>query len=107
VAGILENIEKKLGLPPLEDISKVLQKIPDERRLKLLKQVLDSAYKVKGSEEELAVVAKLVDVIAGVPTEKLVVLRDILKELNKLSRALPKEALSQLPLSDLLSRLKQ
>lgn len=104
--GPLRKIEQSFGLPPLTQVSEVLRSLPDEKKLRLVKQVLDSATKVKGSPEELRMVLDLIRLITATNMEQLTAVRDILANLAKLVRLLPKD-LKQLPLKEIIEEVKR
>ena len=89
--GIFKQIEEKFGLPSLSRISEVLKQIPDERKLRLVKQIIDSATKIKGSPEELELLLELIRLITMVDIEQLKAVKSITANLLKLVKLLPKE----------------
>ena len=105
--GLLKSIEEKFGLPSLTQVSEVLKALPDERKLRLVKQILDSLAKLKGSPEELQMALELVRLIAGASMEQLNAIRDITANLVKLARYLPKEGLKQLPLKEIADEISK
>lgn len=104
--GALRKIEQSFGLPPLTQVSEVIRSLPDEKKLRLVKQVLDSATKVKGSPEELRMVLDLIRLITATNMEQLTAVRDILANLAKLVKLLPKD-LKQLPLKEIIEEVKK
>jgi len=105
--GIVKQIEEKLGLPSLTSVSEVLKSLPDERKLRLVKQILDSSAKVKGSPEELETLLDLMRIITSASLEQLTALRDITANLVKLVRLLPKEGLANLPLKEIIEEVRK
>jgi len=103
---VLRALEKKLGLPSLKEVGQTLQNVPEEKKLRLVKQVLDSAAKVKGSPEELQMVLELIRLITSASMEQLTAIKGITANLVKLSKLLPKD-LKQLPLKEIVSELKK
>lgn len=103
---VLRAFEKKLGLPSLKEVSQTLQNVPEEKKLRLVKQVLDSAAKVKGSPEELQMVLELINLITSASMEQLIAIKGITANLVKLAKLLPKEGLSQLPLREIVAELR-
>lgn len=103
---VLRAVEKKLGLPSLKEVAQTLENVPEEKKLRLIKQVLDSAAKVKGSPEELQMVLDLIRLIISADIEQLTAVKDITANLVKLAKLLPKEGLSQLPLKEIVEELK-
>lgn len=105
---VMRQIEQKLGLPPLIQVSDVLKNLPDERKLRLVKQILDSAVKVKGGPEELETLLQVIRLISSASVEQLTAIRDITANLLKLVRLLPKGmSLDKLPLEEIVSELKK
>lgn len=106
--GLIKQIEEKLGLPSLTSVSEVLKNLPDEKKLRLVKQILDSAVKVKGGPEELETLLEVIRLISGASLEQLTAIRDITANLVKLARLLPKDlSLDKLPLGEIVSELKK
>ena len=105
--GIIKQIEEKLGLPSLTSVSEVLKSLPDERKLRLVKQILDSSAKVKGSPEELGTLLELIRVISSVSLEQLTAIKDITANLIKLSKLLPKEGLANLPIKEIIEEVRK
>lgn len=105
---VMRQIEQKLGLPPLIQVSDVLKNLPDEKKLRLVKQILDSAVKVKGGPEELETLLQVIRLISSASVEQLTAIRDITANLLKLVRLLPKGmSLDKLPLEEIVSELKR
>ena len=97
---VLDRLEKTLGLPPLSEITKTLDKVPDEKRLKAIKSLLLVAERVSKSAPELDKVVQLVQEINSMPLDKLVQLEQVLKRVEKVMKLAPKEVI------DFLSSLK-
>ncbi len=91
--GILSELERKLGLPPLSQITETLQKFPDMPRLRLIKNILDICERLSRTAPELEKIVALVNLIADTPTEKLEGLEKVLKQANKLVAKSPSELL--------------
>lgn len=105
--GLLKSFEEKFGLPSLIQVSDVLKALPDEKKLRLVKQILDSVDKIKGGPDELQMALELVGVIVNADMEHLTAIRDITANLVKLARFLPKEGLKQLPLKELIEEVRK
>lgn len=101
---VMKQLEKKLGLPPLIEISEVLKNLPDEKKLRLVKAVLESASKVKGSPQELQMVLDLIRLITSANMEQLTAIRDITSNIVKLAKYLPKEGL---PLKEIVEEFRK
>ena len=97
---VLDRFEKTLGLPSLSEITKTLDKVPDEKRLKAIKSLLLVAERVSKSAPELDKVVQLVQEINSMPLDKLVQLEQVLKRVEKVMKLAPKEVI------DFLSSLK-
>ena len=97
---VLERLEKAIGLPPLSEITRTLEKVPDEKRLKAIKSLLLVAERVSKSAPELDKVVQLVQEINSMPLDKLVQLEKVLKRVEKVMKLAPKEVI------DFLSSLK-
>ena len=97
---VLGRFEKTLGLPPLAEITKTLDKVPDEKRLKAIKNLLIVAERVAKSAPELDQVVMLIQEINSMPLDKLVQLEKVLKRVEKVMKMAPKEVI------DFLSSLK-
>ena len=91
--GLLSELERKLGLPPLAQVTETLQKFPDMPRLRLIKSILELCERLSRTSPELEKVVTLVTLIADTSTDKLANLERILKQANKLVAHAPNELL--------------
>ena len=91
--GLLSELERKLGLPPLSQVTETLQKFPDMPRLRLIKSILELCERLSRTSPELEKVVTLVTLIADTSTDKLANLERILKQANKLVAHAPNELL--------------
>lgn len=103
---VFREIEKKFGLPPLTEVASVLKALPDEKKLRLVKGVIDSAAKVKGSPEELKTLLELIKIIVTASPEQISAVKDITANLVKLAKYLPKD-LKQLPLKEIVEEVRK
>ena len=94
IAEAARETERKLGLPPLSKFVETVEKLPDERRLKLIKEVLVIAERVSQSAPELDKVIGLIREINSLPMEKLEKVEKLLKRIEKIMKAAPEELLS-------------
>lgn len=99
--GIAAEIEKKLGLPRLSKLVESLEKFPDAKQLKLLKEILDVAERLSNTAPDLDKVASLIREINSVPIDKLEKLEDLLKRVEGIVKSTPQEFL------DLLTKVKE
>lgn len=99
--GLLSELEKKLGLPPLSQVTETLQKFPDMPRLRLIQNILEVCERLSRTAPELEKIVTLVNLIADTPTDKLEKLEKVLKQANKLVTHAPTELL------EFLSSLKE
>ena len=94
LAETAREAEKKFGLPPLSKFVETIDKLPDERRLKLSKEVLGVAERVSQSAPELEKIIDLIREINSMPIDKLDKVDKILKRIEKIMKAAPEELLS-------------
>lgn len=99
--GLLSELERKLGLPPLSQVTETLQKFPDMPRLQLIKNILETCERLSRTAPELEKIVTLVNLIADTPIDKLEKLEKVLKQANKLVAHAPNELL------EFLSSLKE
>jgi len=91
--GVLAELERKLGLPKLSQISSSLEKFPDARQLKLIKDTLTVAERVSQNAPELNQVINLIREINSLPLDKLEKLEKILKRVDKILKNAPQDLL--------------
>jgi len=89
--GILAEVENKLGLPPLSQMAGALEKFPDAKQLRLIKDVLVAAEAVSRSAPELDKVASLIREINSMPVEKLEKLEKLLKRIERIMKNAPQD----------------
>lgn len=92
--SLLSQVEEKLGLPQLSTIAESLNKFPDAKQLKLIKDVLESAYRVSQNAPELDKVISLIREINSMPAEKLDKLERVLKRIEKIMKTVPADLIS-------------
>ena len=88
---VMDRLEKALGLPKLSEITKTLEKFPDEKHLKAIKQVLNVAERVSQSAPELDQVVMLIKEINSMPIEKLEKLEKLLKRIEGIMKKAPQD----------------
>lgn len=91
--GILSQFEEKLGLPRLSKVAESFEKFPDSKQLKLIKEVLEVAYKVSETAPELDKVAMLIRELNSMPIDKLERLDKVLKRIEGILKKAPQELL--------------
>ncbi|MFH1646619.1 MAG: hypothetical protein ABID71_02860 [Chloroflexota bacterium] len=89
--SLLSEVENKLGLPPLSQMAGALDKFPDARQLRLIKDVLVAAEAVSRNAPELDKVAVLIREINSMPIEKLEKLEKLLKRIEKIMKNAPED----------------
>lgn len=89
--GLISTLEDKLGLPPLSRLAQSLEKFPDARQLKLIKETLEVAERISKNVPELDKVVLLVTEINSMPLEKLTKLEKILTKIESIIRKAPNE----------------
>jgi hypothetical protein len=94
IAEVAKEAEDKLNLPPLSKLVDTVNRLPDEKRLKSIKDVLIVAERVSQNAPELDKVISLIHELNSVPPEKLIQLEKLLKRIEKIIKAAPDELLS-------------
>lgn len=89
--GVLPTIEQKLGLPPLSKLAKSLDRFPDARQLRLIKETLEVAERICHTSPELDKVVMLIAEINSMPLEKLEKLEKLLKRIEGIVSKAPDE----------------
>jgi len=89
--SILEEVEKKLGLPRLSQIATTLDKFPDAKQLRLIKEVLTVAERVSQTAPELDKVVMLIREINEMPVDKLEKLEKLLKRIEGIMKKAPQD----------------
>jgi len=99
--SLVGKIERTLGLPPLSRLADSLEKFPDAKQLKLIKEVLETAERVSKSVPDLDKVVTLVVEINSMPLDKLAKLERILTKIESIIKKAPDQ------LVEFLSSLKE
>ena len=99
--SVIGRIEKTFGLPPLSRLAQSLEKFPDARQLKLIKETLEVAERISKNIPELDKVVTLVTEINSMPLEKLTKLERILAKIESIIKKAPDQ------LIEFLSSLKE
>ncbi len=99
--GLISTIEEKLGLPPLSRLAQSLDKFPDVKQLKLIKETLEVAERVSRTAPDLDTVVRLITEINAMPLEKLAKLENILTKIEGIIKKAPDQ------LIEFLSSLKE
>lgn len=94
LAEFARDFEQRTGAPPLSKFAETIEKLPDERRLKLIKEVLVAAERISRTAPELGKVVNLIHELNSVPIEKLDKLEKLLRRIEKLIKTAPEELLS-------------
>ena len=92
--SILGEVEKKLGLPSLMKVADTLDKFPDSKHLKSIKELLVVAERVSQNVPELDKVVALIQEINQMPVEKLEKLEKLLKRIEGIMKKAPQELMS-------------
>lgn len=93
------------ALKTMKGVSEALTSL-DQAKLRLVRSVLESAGKVKGSPEELATLLEVVRIISSTNLQQLTAVRDITANLVKLAKLFP-EGLKQIPLSEIIAEVRK
>ena len=91
---VMKSLEEKLGLPPLSQIAASFEKLPDEKKLKSIKEILALAERVSHTALELDKVVMLIKEINSMPIEKLEKLEKVLKRIEGILKTAPEELMS-------------
>ncbi len=93
IEQIAKEAERRFGLPPLAKLTESLDKFPDAKQLKLIKEVLEIAERVSLNAPELDKVVMLIKEINSMPIEKLLQLEKLLKRIEKIMKTAPQDLL--------------
>ena len=93
VEEIAKEAERRFGLPPLSKVTESLDKFPDAKQLRLIKEVLETAERVSLTTPELDKVVALIREINSMPIEKLEKLEKLLKRIEKIMKTAPQDLL--------------
>ncbi|GAI65133.1 unnamed protein product [marine sediment metagenome] len=94
LAEAAKEAERRFGLPPLSKFAETIENLPDERRLRLIKEMLVVAERVSHTAPELDKVVNLIHELNSVPIEKLEKLEKLLRRIEKLIKTAPEELLN-------------
>lgn len=89
--SLLAEVESKFGLPRLSQVADSLEKFPDAKQLRLIKDVLVAAEKVSQSAPELDKVVMLIREINSMPVDKLEKLEKVLKRIEGIMKKAPQD----------------
>lgn len=90
---VMERIERALGLPRLSQVAESLEKFPDARQLKLIKDVLTIAERVSQTAPQLDQVISVIREINSMPIDKLEKLEKVLKRIERVLKVAPRDLL--------------
>ena len=93
IEQVAKEAERRFGLPKLSKVTESLDKFPDAKQLKLIKEVLVSAERVSQNAPELDKVVALVSEINSMPLDKLEKLEKLLKRIEKILKTAPQDLL--------------
>ena len=98
--GLINEVERKLGLPQLSKVAESLQSFPDAKQLKLIRDILLVAERLPQNVAELDKVLSIIQAINSMPPDQLKQIDKVLKRVEKIMRQTPKE------LTDFIASLK-
>lgn len=90
---VMERLERALGLPRLSQVAESLEKFPDARQLKLIKDVLTIAERVSQTAPQLDQVISVIREINSIPIDKLEKLEKVLKRIERVLKVAPRDLL--------------
>ncbi len=88
-----KEAERRFGLPKLSKVTESLDKFPDAKQLRLIKEVLEIAERVSQTAPELDKVVALIREVNSMPIEKLEKLEKLLKRIEKIMKHAPQDLL--------------
>ena len=91
---VMQRVEKTFGLPPISKLAESLDKFPDAKQLRLIKDVLIIAERVSQTAPELDQVIMIIREINSMPTEKLEKLEKVFKRIEGIIKKAPEELVS-------------
>lgn len=103
---VLKRLGEAIGLPDVADVKEVLQNLPDEKRLRLVRDIVSTVERLKAGEGELQAVFGMVSIIATVEPERLESVKEITNNLVKITKALPPDFLANLPIKEIAEEIK-
>ena len=89
VEQIAKEAERRFGLPPLSKVTESLDKFPDARQLRLIKEVLEIAERVSKTAPELDKVISLIRELNSISPEKLSQIDKLLRRIEKVMKTAP------------------
>ncbi|GAI10304.1 unnamed protein product [marine sediment metagenome] len=93
IEQLAKEAERRFNLPPLTKVTESLDKFPDAKQLRLIKEVLIAAERVSQNAPELDKVVALVQEINQMPLDKLEKLEKLLKRIEKILKHAPQDLL--------------
>ncbi len=93
IEQLAKEAERRFNLPPLSKVTESLNKFPDARQLKLIKEVLEIAERVSKTAPELDKVVALIREINQMPVDKLEKLEKLLRSVEKIMKNAPQDLL--------------
>lgn len=94
IAKKAKEFEERTGAPALSKLVETVDKLPDERRLKLIREVLVAAERLSQTAPELDKVVSLIREINEMPVEKLEKMEKLLKRIEGIMKKAPQELMS-------------
>jgi len=86
---VMERLEKTFGLPPLSQVSKSLESLPDVEQLRQIKEVLVIAERVAKASPDLDKVVALIKEANSVSPERLQELLKVLRSIERILKNAP------------------
>jgi len=88
---VIRRVEEALGLPKLTEVADSLDKFPDEKQLKTIKEVLTIAERISLNAPELDQVVLLIKEINSMPIDNLKELSKVLKSIERIIKTAPED----------------
>jgi len=86
---VMERLEKTFGLPPLSQVSRSLERLPDVEQLRQIKEVLVIAERVAKVSPDLDKVVALIKEANSVSPEHLQELLKVLRSIERILKNAP------------------
>ena len=94
LAKVAKEFEAKTGAPPLSKFGETIDKLPDQKQLKEIKELLSLFERISQSAPNIEHVITLVRELKSVPVEQLETWLKLLRKIEGIMKKAPEELLS-------------
>lgn len=102
---VLHKFEEMTGLPSLSKVMETFDKLPDNKRLKTIKEILALAEEVSKTVTELDKVVSLINALNELPLDKLKGLEKVLRRVEAIIEKSPDDMIQKL--MEFIAELKE